>query len=213
MMMKKKTDLTLLVTTIICLMPAVLAVLVYDKLPAQVPIHFDYVGNPDNYVPKAVAAFGLPVLVALINSYTHFRLNKDPKVEKASFALKQVAKWIVPVISVVFIPFSLFTAMGVKLPIPAVATAIVGVLIVVCGNYLPKCRQNYTVGIKLPWTLDSEENWNKTHRFGGFVWTIGGLVILINSFFSIWYVGVAVIIVLLAAPVVYSYLTYQAANN
>lgn len=212
-MMKKKADITLIVTTIICLIPAILAVLVFDKLPMQVPIHFDNAGNPDNFLPKAAAAFGLPALMAAINLYTHFRLNKDPKAENASSALKQAAKWMLPVISIVFIPFSLFIAMEAKLPIVMVAAALVGVIIVICGNYLPKCRQNYTVGIKLPWTLDSEKNWNKTHRFAGFVWTLGGLVIMVNSFFTIWYVGVSVIIVLVTSPVVYSYFTYKAAKK
>lgn len=208
-MVKKKTDITLIVTTIICLIPGILAVLIYDDLPMQIPIHFDYAGNPDNFLPKAAAAFGLPALMAAINLYTHFRLNKDPKVENASFALKQAAKWVVPILSILFIPFSFFIAMGAQIPIVKVATALVGLIIVICGNYLPKCRQNYTVGIKLPWTFDSEMNWNKTHRFAGFVWTVGGFVIMANSFFTIWYIGVSVIIMLVASPVVYSYLTFK----
>ena len=55
---------------------------------------------------------------------------------------------------------SLFIALGRKLPIVMVAGAIVGSVIVICGNYLPKCKQNYSIGIRLPWTLNDEENWN-----------------------------------------------------
>ena len=41
---------------------------------------------------------------------------------------------------------------------------LMGALLIIIGNYLPKCRQNYTIGIKIPWTLADEDNWNRTHR-------------------------------------------------
>lgn len=44
---------------------------------------------------------------------------------------------------------------------------LLGIVLIVVGNYLPKCRQNYMIGIKLPWTLDNEENWDYTHRMAG----------------------------------------------
>lgn len=185
------------------------ALIIFENLPPQIPIHFDAAGNADSYLPKAVASFGLPLLMAVINVYTHFRLNEDPKVEKASSAIKQAAKWAVPVVSLIFVPFSLLKAMGATLPIPMVAMNLAGIVIVICGNYLPKCKQNYTVGIRSPWTLDSETNWNKTHRFAGFLWVIGGLIILVNAFFSIWPVNAAVIGLLVITPFVYSYLEYK----
>lgn len=207
--MNQKSKTTLLISTVVCLTPMVFALLVFEKLPPQVPIHFDAAGNADNFLPKAVAAFGLPLLMAAINMYTHFRLNEDPRVENASSAIKQMTKWVIPIISVILVPFSLLTSMGTSLPIPMIAMALVGVVIIICGNYLPKCRQNYTVGIKLPWTLDSETNWNKTHRFAGFLWVIGGLIILVNAFLSIWPVYAAVIGLLVITPFIYSYVEYK----
>ena len=50
---------------------------------------------------------------------------------------------------------------------------------------MPKCRQNYTMGIKLPWTLADEDNWNRTHRMAGYVWTAGGILMLIVGFFHL----------------------------
>ena len=91
--MKNKTTF---ITTILCLLPLVISMAVYDKLPDQIAIHFDSAGNPDSYLPKAIAAFGLPVLFMLINLYTHFRVNQDPKVSNASHALKNVSRWAVP---------------------------------------------------------------------------------------------------------------------
>ena len=162
--MEKKANKILLISTALCLLPIILALVLYEKLPEEIAIHFDHSRQPDNYLPKAIAAFGLPVLLAAINLYTHFRLNNDPKAENASSTLKQAGKWVIPLISIVVMPITLFIALGAELPINMIITAIVGIVIVCCGNYLPKCKRNYTVGIKLPWTLNNEVNWNKTHR-------------------------------------------------
>ncbi len=204
--MKNKTTI---MTTIICLLPLIISLVVYDKLPDQIAVHFDSAGNPNNYMHKAIAAFGLPFLFMAINLYTHFRVNKDPKVQNASNALKTISKWATPVVSVVVVPVTLFMSMGAVIPIPMIVTALVGIIIVLCGNYLPKCKRNYTVGIKLPWTLDNEDNWFKTHRFAGFIWVIGGIVITVNAFLSIPYVSICVPVVLVVGPFAYSYLYYR----
>lgn len=57
-----------------------------------------------------------------------------------------------------------------------------GVLFVVMGNYLPKAKQSYTLGIKIAWTLNSEENWNRPHRLAGWIWMISGLLMIADAF-------------------------------
>ncbi|MBI9095831.1 MAG: SdpI family protein [Sphaerochaeta sp.] len=84
-------------------------------------------------------------------------------------------------------------------------------LFLVIGNYLPKCKHNYTVGIKIPWTLASEENWNRTHRFAGWVWIIASILLLVSALTG-WFVPVVVIIsmtAMVAGPVIYSFLFYR----
>ncbi len=203
--MKNKT---IWITTLICLLPLVVSFIVYDKLPEQVAIHFNEAGVPDNYASRAFAAFVLPVIMAAINLFTHFFVRNDPKAANISASLRVISQWVVPALSVVIIPVTLFMAMGTDIPIPMLVSSMVGVIIVLCGNYLPKCRQNYTVGIKLPWTLNSEENWRKTHRFAGFVWVTGGLLFVINAFTGIPVLSFVVIALLAALPVIYSYLFY-----
>lgn len=206
-MMKNKTTL---LSTIVCLLPIVLSVVLYNQLPEQIAVHFNNAGTPDGFLPKMVVAFGLPLLLAIINLYSHFRLDKDPQTENASASLKSLTKWLVPIISVVLVPITLFMAIGANLPILLIVQAFAGVVVIICGNYLPKCKRNYTIGIKLPWTLDNEDNWNKTHRFAGFAWVIGGVGILFNSFLSIsWFVMIGIIILLIVLPFAYSYLIYK----
>lgn len=207
--MKSKVNTLLLISTVLCLLPMVLGLMVYGKLPEQVAVHFDSTGAPDNYLPKGIAAFGLPLIFAVLNVITHFRLNHDPRNDSASLRLKQAAKWALPVISVVVMPITLFLSMGAPIPLGTIVTAMVGVVIVICGNYLPKCKQNYTVGIKLPWTLHSQENWNKTHRFAGFLWVACGFLWIANAFLTWPYGSIVLLVTMVLVPPVYSYLLYK----
>ena len=79
------------------------------------------------------------------------------------------------------------------------------------GNYLPKCRQNYTVGIKLPWTLNDINNWNKTHRMAGVLWIICGILFAISAFLGrVGEVSIIIlIIVMVCVPTAYSFLLYK----
>ena len=100
-------------------------------------------------------------------------------------------------------------ALGVPVSVGFILSLFMGLLFIVIGNYLPKCKQSYTMGIKLPWTLNDEENWNKTHRFGGFVWVIGGLIILATSFLANFWILIAVLVFMVALPTIYSYSLYR----
>ncbi len=207
--MNKKIDKTCLITTLICLWPIILGTILYSELPNEIAIHFDASGNPDNYFSKSLAVFGLPSILAAINLFVHFRVNTDPKKKNASNVLKSVYKWTLPAISTILMPITLFKAMGAELSIGELSYCITGLLILVCGNYLPKCKSNYTIGFKLPWTLNDEDNWNKTHRFAGFVWVIGGIITIANVLISSPYILFGIIILLIILPIVYSYILYR----
>ena len=101
--------------------------------------------------------------------------------------------------------------MNVQIIVPL----LIGLLMVIIGNWLPKCKQTYTLGIKLPWTLENEDNWNRTHRFAGPVWVVCGLVIMLCSLIGgafLW-VMLAAFLVMIFAPTVYSYLLFKRGNK
>ena len=199
-----------LLPTAVCLLPMLLSAALYSRLPEQVAVHFSSAGAPDQFLPKAAAAFGLPLFLAAVNLYSCFRAERDPKSAQAPASLKLLLRWLIPLLSVVLVPVTLFLAMGAELPIFLIAQALAGVSVLICGNDLPKCRQNSTIGFKLPWTLDSEEIWNRTHRFAGFVWVIGGLCILLNAFLYRSGILLSGILILLAVlPLGYSWLLDQ----
>lgn len=92
---------------------------------------------------------------------------------------------------------------------------LVGIVFVLVGNYLPKSRQNYVMGIKLPWTLNDTENWNKTNRLAGYLYIIGGIGLGLSSWFmpfsgvaQVW-VMVTVVVAVMAVPFIYSYILYK----
>ena len=209
-MKRKKIDKITIITTLICLLPMLLTLVLYDKLPAEVPIHFDISGTPDNYASKAFAGYGIPLLMALGNLLVNFFLLADPKADNST-ALRNVARWVVPVITFILMPITLLIALGVNLRVEIIVPVIVGIVLVIIGNYLPKCKPNYTVGIRLPWTLNSAENWAKTHHIAGWLWIVGGLIMIACGFFTLyfWAVIIAVMLLLIVVPMVYSYILYK----
>lgn len=174
-MKMKKVNRLMLVSVGLCLLPMVLSAVLYSRLPEQIPVHWNMEGEIDGYAPKFQTAFGMPLLLAALQGIACFSLENDPR--KAGIGrLRVIFYWVIPVVSWVVIPSSLLTALGVPVDVSSIVTILVGVLFIIVGNYLPKCRLNYTVGVKLPWTLNSEENWRRTHRVTGYLWIAVGLV-------------------------------------
>lgn len=209
----------LLLTSLVCLLPLIMSVAVYSELPDQIAIHWDSSGNPDNFAPKAVAAFGLPFLFLAINVFSKFRLFNDPRRANTSQAMQLLANWLPPFLAVVLIPITLLIALGSNIQITLVAPVLVGVLLIVAGNYLPKSRQNHTIGIRLPWTLNDADNWNKTHRLAGYLYILAGLILIGGTFISngsqranSLSLTVCIAIVLVIAPLLYSYWHYKRDN-
>ncbi len=205
----KKGIRRLLVTSVVCLLPMLAGLLLYARLPADIPIHWNANGEVDNTASKAFAVFAMPAILCGLNLVVHVVLGSDPKRRGASKVLRGVGFWAIPVLSLLSCSICYLAALGVEVPVSVLLPVLLGLMIIVIGNYLPKCRQNYTVGIKLPWTLHSEENWNRTHRFAGYVWMIGGAIMMLVSFFSLWYVQVGVILLLALLPCVYSFVLYK----
>lgn len=101
---------------------------------------------------------------------------------------------------------------GISLSVGRITTLCLGLMFAAIGNYLPKCRRNYTIGIKVTWALASDENWNATHRFAGKVWVVGGVAVMLAALLPEgWNVFAAVLgaVVISVIPTVYSYRYYK----
>ena len=208
-MKNKKTEIVL--TTLICLLPMLAGIALYRKLPDQVPTHFDFSGTADGWSSRNFAVFGMPLMMVGFNLFLQFALRTDPKRQNLSTALRNISVWTIPVLSVLMYARVMRAALGYATPTETIVPLLVGVLFVAIGNYLPKTRQSYTMGIKLPWTLASEENWNRTHRLAGFLWVIGGIILILLTLLHLWntWTFLIVLIPMTAIPTVYSYLLYR----
>lgn len=208
--MIKNNKQTLLLTSIVILLPILVGMILWDRLPDQVVTHWDANGTPNGWSSKVFAVFGLPLSLLALHWICTTVTSADPKIKTLNKKLVTIILWICPLISLFSAITTYAEALDLNLQINLLVTIFVGTVFVIIGNYLPKCEQNYTVGIKLPWTLNSKENWNRTHRIAGPVWVVCG-VLMILSIFMDSKVVIILILVLTAVliPTLYSYLYYK----
>lgn len=211
--MKKILKKSNIAPTLVALIPFALSLFFYARLPQRVAIHFDFNGMPDGFAPRAVAAFVFPVALFMGHLYMLFRLESEPKNDSLAPVIKTLMPWGLPLLSVVLQVGIISFAIAEKMNFLFWASLLCGMMMIVIGNYLPKCRHNYTFGIKLPWTLASEDNWNHTHRVAGYLYVICGIALMINSFAgTAWLLPVAIVL-MLAVPFIVSYSYYKRHEN
>lgn len=214
--MLKKYRKTLIVTTIITLLPILAGLILWNKLPDQIPMHFNAAGEVDGWASKAVAVFAMPlVLVAVQWLCAVGSFKMDPKAQNLNEKVMGLVLWFIPVMSVLMHVLVYGTALGKEMNVQVVIPLLMGLLFIAIGNWLPKCKQTYTLGIRLPWTLNDEDNWNRTHRFAGPVWVVCGVIVAAGALVGgafLW-VMLAALVVMIAAPVVYSYTLFRKAQK
>ena len=207
--MIKKNLKILIITSIIILLPIVAGLILWNQLPEQIPVHWNANGEVDGWSSKAFAVFGLPLLMLVFQWLCTLGTGADPKKANHPEKVVQLVLWIIPVITIFLFTVTYMVALGQEVRMEVIMPVLVGLLLTVVGNYMPKCKQNYTIGIKIPWTLNSEENWNKTHRFAGWIWTFGGLAIMLTGFVGgVWFF-LPVVLVMVFAPMIYSYILHR----
>ena len=177
--MLKSNKKTLMITSIVTVLPILVGVFFWDRLPDVMATHFGADNDANGFSSKAFAVFGIPLFCLAMLLIAAFITARDPRKQNISPKVFTMLLWIVPICSLIgaaaIYPYNL----GHKVDITFFMELLMGVLFIVIGNYLPKSRQNYTVGIKIPWTLATEENWNRTHRFAGYLWIVGGIIMII----------------------------------
>ena len=209
--MKKINLKTVIITTIVTLLPMVTGLILISKFPEQLPIHFKASGEVDNYASKNFVVFGMPLILAGINLFTIIMTTLDPKRNRNKDKIVNMFYWLIPILSNLVINATYYVGLGHKLNITMSIFIFVGLTFVIIGNYMPKIKQNTTVGIKTSWTLNNEVVWFKTHRFAGKIWFVGGILLMFVGFIPVKYVAVPLLVILttlVVIPIVYSYVIY-----
>jgi uncharacterized membrane protein len=205
------------------MMPAVLITLAtlafswwaWPQLPGQVATHWGVDGQPNGWSSPAFAAFLMPGVMALMTLLFSALPNIDPLRKNYEFhgsvyfLLVNVVIGFVGVVQVLI----LGSALGWPFDMRSMLPVLLGALFVFMGNLLPRIRPNWFMGIRTPWTLSSERVWRRTHRVGGYAFTIAGLVFIATAFLPLGgkrtTVMLAVIFPMVLWPVLYSYLAWR----
>jgi len=202
----------MLLSSLLILLPMFFGLLLWDRLPELMATHWGFDGAADGYGGRALAVFLPPLLMLALHWLGMLLTGSDPQNKEQTRTGSNLVFWIVPLLSLVINGMLYATAFGAVFDVSSYICIVTGLLFVVLGNFMPKIKQNSTMGIKIHWALQDEENWNATHRFGGKVWVIGGLLLLLAAFLpggAAAGVMMGSVALLALLPMLYSYLFYR----
>lgn len=202
----------IILTSIVTILPILIGLVLWNKLPETIATHFGADNVPNGWSSKPFAVIGIPAILLVFHLFALGITLNDPKKRNIGKMMLSVIFWIIPVVSLVVNTATLSYAMGSKIDIGMIANILVGLTFIIMGNYMSKNRQNYTVGIRIPWTLGNEENWDRTHRFASKLWVIGGIIFVINAFVQSILILVVIILMTMIAPMIYSFVLYKKGN-
>ena len=169
--------------------PLLAVVMLWNELPARVPIHWNLRGQVDGWASKPFGMLVTPLtslgIIALLRVLPWF----DPKLRRTTGAhgrMQSVLGILRLVVAAFFV--SLFcmqvaAALGHTVAAGRIVFAATLLLLAIVGNYLSNLRPNYFAGIRTPWTLESPATWRATHRLGGRLIFFGSLLLLLLQFF------------------------------
>jgi uncharacterized membrane protein len=186
---------------------AIVTLVLYPRLPARIPTHFDIHGVANGWMSRGVGAWVLPCLslgvwallrlaVRILPSDWRARMQESPTGIASLLAVGLMSSLQVVVL---YAALSRVRSVGVPLAL------LLGAFWVALGLVFPRVRRNPWLGIRTPWTLSSDENWARTHRFAGFTFCIGGALALLCAVAGFAAVGLAVLLPAALVPAVYSF--------
>jgi len=207
--MIRKNKWKLLVSSLIILSPILAGLLLWDKLPDNMVTHWGIDGQPDGMSTKVFAIFSIPLILLVAHWFCIVMTSFDHKNKDQNSKVFNIIFWIMPAVSLFTNTIMYKVALGQYSNINNFSYILISIVFILIGNYLPKCTHNYTIGIKIKWTLENEENWNATHRFGGKVWVICGILLLLCTLLPGHGIAFMVMFITIFAavliPMIYSY--------
>ncbi|MBN8858221.1 MAG: SdpI family protein [Sphingobacteriales bacterium] len=203
----------------ILLAPPVFLWMIWQKLPDSVPMHYNIHGEADRYGSKSelLTVIGVMLIVNigvyLLLSNLH-RIDPRKKYTNENMPVMKRLAFIVVFFLSVLSCYMIYTALHTGSNFSGkFMVVITGLLFAALGNYMYNIKPNYFAGLRLPWTLENEDNWKYTHRIAGRMWFAGGLILTTLAFFLPAKAGFIALIIITAiiviVPSVYSYRFYK----
>ena len=164
-----------LLTSSVCLLAIFPGLALWNSLPEKIAIHFDINNNPDNFASKAFVVFAIPILMVLFQTIcciaNDIREKKHDSIKKISL----ITKWIIPIITNILMMITLIYASGTTVDIRKIAVFIMGIMLIVIGNYIPKL--DFVNHFKI-----SSDKARKINRFLGYESVIMGVIFIFSMF-------------------------------
>lgn len=198
--------------------PAIYLAITWNQIPSTIAMHFDLQGNADRYGSKkelivlSLFLVGLNLLVYFLLTNAH---RFDPRKQAAANKdrMHRIAFAVAVFMSALLFLIIISSSRGSIQFSIGIIFAAVGLLLAVMGNYMPGMKPNYFAGMRLPWTLESPENWRKTHLLAGRLWFGGGLLIAVICLFAPPILSIIafslIMVTITIIPCVYSYRYYK----
>jgi uncharacterized membrane protein len=206
--MMKQHKRKLVISSALTLLPILAGLILWNRLPSQMPTHWGFDGTVDGWSGKAFAVFGMSLILLAVHWLCVWGTSLDSGNRGQNRKVTGLVLWICPVMSLFTNGIMYAAALDMEVNFVRVTLLLMGAMFVVIGNYLPKCKQNHTIGIRVKWTLEDEENWNATHRVGGRIWVAGGILLLAGCVLPerlAVTLMLVLILLLAAAPILYSW--------
>ena len=197
----------LVVSAILCLLPVMIGLVLYDKIPAQMPIHWASSGEANGFVAKNVGIWLIPLFLLVVHLLVSIGTMVKNQSQQMAKATRLISYWAVPVVSVIVEPMALLKAAGYGVDMVRLVLTLVGIIFIIAGNYMPKNQPNTAAGYRLPWTVGDVNTWKRTHLLAGKLWILAGFVVLFCGWTHIgdsWLL-VVFIFVALIIPMIYSF--------
>jgi len=203
---------------LIMLVPAIYLAVLWRNIPQTVPMHFDLKGNVDRYGTRNELLI-LTAVITILNAIVYLVVSNIYKIDPRKSAplnkdrMKRIAVGVSVYLSAILVMIIYEIAHNdTRLTVKFVFVAM-GLLFALLGNNMYNIQPNYFAGIRLPWTLESEDNWRKTHHLAGRLWFFGGLIFAVVALFLSRELASPVILALVAVlviiPIIYSYSLYK----
>lgn len=197
-----------LIAALVTLLPMFVGLILWNKLPDTVPIHFNSMNEADGYAPKSFAVYWCPIIMLIFHCL--IRLGVRGKGMSRKFGRLSIAMtWLCPVLSCMIGGLTYLEALGSNVNSNIIICSFVGAIFIIFGAYLPSIERNSMVGLKFGWTLANEGNWKFTHKVGRISFITAGVIFLLCGFYYKVWIVITAFAIAIVVPYIASFAFYK----
>ena len=192
--------------SLLCLLPILIGVTMYESIPEMVAVHFDINNVADKFMSRAAVVFFIPIFMLVIHCISiYLSLGDNFKNKK----LLKIMFWIIPILSNIMMVMVYYTTLKANFELLRVAPQIINVLLIVLANFYNGLKYQNVFGIRVPWAMSDEEIWQRCHHLAAYVWTFAGFAniimwFILDNYYLVYFICALIIAILI--PIAYAFI-------